>query len=261
MIGGRVIGGRLALRFLGHSTLLVELDGLRLLTDPVLRSRLGPLRRQHPVPDLGRAAIDVVLISHLHHDHLDPPSLRSLFGRPLLVVPAGAARHLRRRGFEVVHEMRAGETFAVAGVTLSATAAIHSGARLPFGPFAEALGYVISGPAGRIYFAGDTDLFPGMADVGPVDIALVPVWGWGPRLGRGHLDPERAAQAVALIHPRYAVPIHWGTLWPMGMARLRGHRLREPPVEFAAAVRRLAPEVTVLVTAPGAAVVLPGTGS
>jgi L-ascorbate metabolism protein UlaG (beta-lactamase superfamily) len=62
---------------------------------------------------------------------------------------------------------------------------------------------------------------------------------------------------VALIRPRYAVPIHWGTLWPMGMARVRAHRRREPPIEFAAAVRRLAPQVTVLITEPGETVALP----
>lgn len=248
------------MRFLGHSTVLVEIGGLRLLTDPILRVRLGPLCRQHPVPDLGSLPIDVVLISHLHHDHLDLPSLRCLSGRPLLVVPAGAARYLRRRGFQSVREMRPGETLALAGVTIAATVAVHSGARLPFGPFATALGYVISGPAGRIYFAGDTDLFPAMAGLGPVDVALIPVWGWGPWLGRGHLDPERAAQAVALIRPQYAVPIHWGTLWPMGMARVRGHRRREPPVELTAAVRRLAPQVTVLATDPGEVVALPDGG-
>lgn len=253
-------GSPLRMWFLGHSTVLVEIGGLRLLTDPILRIRLGPLRRQHPVPDLSSLRIDVVLISHLHHDHLDLPSLRSLDGRPLLVVPAGAGRYLRRHGFAAVREMRPGETLALAGVTIAATEAVHSGARLPFGPFAAALGYVISGPAGRIYFAGDTDLFPAMAALGPIDVALIPVWGWGPWLGRGHLDPERAAQAVALIRPRYAVPIHWGTLWPVGMTRVRGHRRREPPVELMTAVRRLAPDVVVLATDPGEVVALPEGG-
>lgn len=248
---------RLGIRFLGHSTVLVEIDGLRVLTDPVLRSRIGPLRRQHPVPDLDDRTIDAVLISHLHHDHLDIPSLRSLRGEPLLLVPAGGAGYLHQRGFTAVREMRPGATVSLGAVELVATHAVHGGARVPFGPFAVALGYLISGPSGRIYFAGDTDLFPGMADLGPVDVALVPVWGWGPRLGPGHLDPERAARAVGLIRPRYAVPIHWGTLWPMGMARVRAHRRQEPPLEFEAAVRRLAPEVMVLHTAPGEMVAFP----
>ena len=250
-------GDRLGIRFLGHSTVLVEIDGLRVLTDPVLRSRVGPLRRLHPIPDLDGLPIDAVLISHLHHDHLDLPSLRLLPGAPLLVVPAGVAGHLRRRGFDAIHEMRPGETVALGTLELAATHAVHGGARMPFGPSAPALGYVIKGLSRKVYFAGDTDRFPGMADLGPVDVALVPVWGWGPRLGPGHLDPEGAARAVALIRPRYAVPIHWGTLWPMGMARVRAHRRHEPPVEFEAAVRRLAPGVTVLRTAPGEAVALP----
>ncbi len=250
-------GDRLRIRFLGHSTVLVEIDGLRVLTDPVLRSRVGPLRRQQPVPDIDALAVDIVLISHLHHDHLDLPSLRLLPGEPLLVVPAGGAAWLRRRGFDAIREMNPGETLAVGTLEVAATHAVHAGARMPLGPSAPALGYVIKGLSRRVYFAGDTDRFPGMADLGPVDVALVPVWGWGPRLGPGHLDPEGAARAVALIRPRYAVPIHWGTLWPVGMARVRAHRLQDPPVEFEAAVRRLAPAVTVLRTAPGDAVTLP----
>jgi len=251
-------GDGLGIWFLGHSTVLVEIDGLRVLTDPVLRSRVGPLRRQHPVPDIDGLAIDAVLISHLHHDHLDLPSLRSLTGKPLLVVPAGGAGYLHQRGFDAIREMRPGEMVALGTLELAATQAVHRGARMPFGPSAPALGYVISGSSRTVYFAGDTDLFPGMADLGPVDVALLPVWGWGPRLGPGHLDPERAARAVALIRPRYAVPIHWGTLWPMGMARVRAHRRQEPPVEFETAVRRLAPGVTVLRTAPGETVAFPG---
>lgn len=74
----------------------------------------------------------------------------------------------------------------------------------------------------RIYFAGDTDLFPAMADwAGLFDVALLPVWGWGPTLGEGHMDPKhRAAEACRLIQPQLAIPIHWGTLYPMAMHRL-----------------------------------------
>ncbi|HEY5815141.1 MAG TPA: MBL fold metallo-hydrolase, partial [Solirubrobacterales bacterium] len=100
--------------------------------------------------------------------------------------------------------------------------------------------------------AGDTDLFEGMADLGPgLDLALLPIWGWGPTLGAGHLDPERAARAAALLAPRIAVPIHWGTLYPLGLARLRPDPLRMPPREFAARMRDLAPQVEARVLAPG----------
>jgi L-ascorbate metabolism protein UlaG (beta-lactamase superfamily) len=91
-----------------------------------------------------------------------------------------------------------------------------------------------------------------MADFGGnLDLALLPVWGWGPTLGPGHLNPDRAARAAALLSPRLAVPIHWGTLYPPGLARLRPRPLSEPPREFAARARVLAPEVEVRVATPG----------
>ena len=99
--------------------------------------------------------------------------------------------------------------------------AVHGGSRGRRGPEIEALGYVINGGGHRAYFAGDTDLFDGMADLGALDLALLPVAGWGPSVGPGHLDPARAARALTLLRPRAAVPIHWGTLYPMGLRRLR----------------------------------------
>ena len=102
----------------------------------------------------------------------------------------------------------------------------------------------------RVYFAGDTDLFDGMTELGELDLALIPVWGWGPRLGAGHLDPERAAEALALIEPRIAVPIHWGTLFPR-INRDRNDRLTAPPHEFAATAARVAPAVDIRILSPG----------
>ena len=102
-----------------------------------------------------------------------------------------------------------------------------------------------------MYFAGDTDLFDGMRDLPGVDVALLPVWGWGPTLGEGHLDPDRAAEAAALMRPRVAVPIHWGTFYPVGLKRWRPAPLHEPPERFAARVAALAPGVEVRVLAPG----------
>ena len=74
---------------------------------------------------------------------------------------------------------------------------------------------MIEGDGRRVYFAGDTDLFDGMADLAPVDVALLPIWGWGPTMGPGHMDPARAAQAAALLRARLAIPIHWGTYYPI----------------------------------------------
>jgi len=117
------------------------------------------------------------------------------------------------------HELAAGDAIALSPtVTVRAVAAEHDGRRHPVGHPIAALGYVVETPRRRIYFAGDTDLHAGMADLAdpPLDVALLPIWGWGPSLGPGHLDPERAARAVALLAPRIVVPIHWGTFLPIG---------------------------------------------
>ena len=90
-----------------------------------------------------------------------------------------------------------------------------------------------------------------MADFGPVDLALLPVWGWGPSLGEGHLDPERAARALTLIRPRVAVPIHWGSVYPVGLRRFRPGPLTQPPLEFQRIAGEVAPEVRVEVLEPG----------
>lgn len=250
--------GRLALDFIGHSTVLVELDGIRILTDPVTRSRVGPLRRVEPVPHRDRLhGIDVVLLSHLHWDHLDVPSLRDLGRHVPLIVSAGAGAWLRGAGFDDVREVSVGDAVDVGGVAVRVVPAVHSGYRPPLGPTAPALGFVIEGSR-SVYFAGDTDLFAGMGELGgSVDVALLPVWGWGPTLGRGlHMDPLRAAESLRLIRPRAAVPIHWGTYWPHAMGRVFPERLVEPPAAFAEYASELAPDVRVLPTAVGDAVSL-----
>jgi len=240
--------------YVGHATTLVEFDGTRLLTDPVLRARVGPLRRQGaPPPRDYREGLDAVLISHLHHDHADLPSLRQIGRDVPMLVPPGAGAFFERRGFTAVSELAPGESSQVGAVAVTATEASHPGGRL-FAGDAEAIGFLLSGSRRRVYFAGDTDLFDGMEGLGgELDLALLPIWGWGPSLGPGHLDPQRAARAAALLAPRIAVPIHWGTLYPLGLARLRPGPLRMPPGEFVAGARDLAPQVEVRVLAPGEA--------
>jgi L-ascorbate metabolism protein UlaG (beta-lactamase superfamily) len=240
--------------YVGHGTVLAELDRTRLITDPVLRARVGPLRRHGAPPAPGIAKdLDAMLISHLHHDHADLPSLRRIDRDvPVLAAP-GSRGFLERCGFVAVSELAPGESSRVGGIVVTAVEARHSsGGR--FERNSEAVGFLLASRRQRIYFAGDTDLFDGMADLGPgLDLALLPIWGWGPSLGPGHLDPERAARAAALLSPRIVVPIHWGTLYPLGLARLRPSPLRSPPREFAAWMRDLAPQVEARVLAPGEA--------
>ena len=246
------------LTFVGHSTIRLDFGGTTLLTDPVLRDRLLHIRRHAPSPDpeLWRG-VDAVLLSHLHGDHLDLPSLRMVGPGVRVVVPRGAGAWLEKAGFSSVEEVAPGETISVGDVEVAVIQADHKGHRWPLvGPRADPVGYVMRGGT-SVYFAGDTDLFSGMHDLaGTIDVALLPVWGWGTSLGSGHLDPRRAAEAVARIRPRTAVPIHWGTLFPIGRHRTHGHLLHDPPREFAAHIAELAPSVEVALLEPGESLAL-----
>ena len=242
------------LTYIGHATTLLRLGNASILTDPILRSSLGPLRRQGrpPAPELTRIP-DAVLISHLHRDHLDLRSLRRLPESTPLVVPRGAARWAARGGAERVLEIGRGESISLGDLEVTGVRAVHDGHRGRRGVEIEPLGYLIRSARRAVYFAGDTDLFPEMAELEALDLALLPVWGWGLSVGRGHLDPERAARALELIRPRLAVPIHWGTFYPAGLRWLRPMPLVEPPRDFARLAGRLTPEVEVRVVEPGSA--------
>lgn len=236
--------------WLGHATVMLELDGVVILTDPVLRDRVGPLIRIASSSAPPRDP-DCVLLSHLHADHADVPSLRRVARSVPLVAPVGSAGWLRRRGLDDVRELSPGSRLEIEGVRIEATSAVHDAGRRPLGPRAEPVGYLAIGGSNTAYFAGDTDLFEGMEELrGRVDVALLPVWGWGPRLGSGHLDPERAARAAALIAPRIAIPIHWGTFAPV-WARTRMPAPDGPPLQFARMTRRYAPAVEVRILRPG----------
>jgi L-ascorbate metabolism protein UlaG (beta-lactamase superfamily) len=232
-----------AVTWLGHATVVVDLDGERIVTDPVFRRRVVHLLRAKAA-DVPEAAT-AVLLSHLHYDHLDLPSLRA-FARELpVVLPRGGGGLLR--GFSDVREIGPGESIELGRLRVDAVEAEHDGRRRPGGPKGPALGYVLRGSR-SVYFAGDTDLFAGMADLAPLDLALLPVAGWGPTLPPGHLDPERAASALALLRPALAIPIHWGTY---RVARRRRDRASAPAEAFARAAAALAPDVEVRILPVG----------
>lgn len=238
--------------YVGHATVLIEMNGVRILTDPVLRDRVGYIRRHSTAMRMPiEGNVDAVIISHMHHDHLDLPSLR-LLGRDVrLIVPYGSGGLLWRNGFHNIEELRPGDWTAVDSVAVGATYADHDGARHPFGPQADCLGFLMHG-ASTVYFAGDTDLFPEMNVLSSsLDVALLPVWGWGPTLGNGHLTPQRAAESLELLQPRAAIPIHWGTFCPVGIGWMRPRFLVDPPHAFADHANRIAPHVDVRVLAPG----------
>lgn len=243
--------------FLGHATVMIKIDGVSVLTDPILLSRVSFLRRIGGSADpVDYADTDIVLISHLHHDHCDLRSLYRLH-HSTVVVPRGSGAFIRARALcSDVIELGEGESREIKGLTITAVHADHDGARVPFGPVAQALGYVISGESESIYFAGDTDIYGEMADLGGadgVDLAFIPVWGWGPNLGPGHMNPQRGAQALQLIEPKIAIPIHWGGLHPAGLSKVMAakHLLDQPPLDFAQEAADHAGSTKVIVLNPG----------
>lgn len=202
-----------------------------------------------------------MLISHGHPDHFDARSIDALPGRPVIVVPRGLGWPLRARssGSPDVIEVEDGETLDLDGVLIQAVRARHWIS--PGAPRAKPVGYVIEAGQ-RVYFAGDTGRFPEMREtLGDIDVALLPIWSWGPHLGPGHLGPRSAAEVAQEIQPSAVVPIHWGTLYPRHLHRVWRRALEEPGPRFQAHVQRLDPGVDVRVLRPDESTVLFGSAA
>ncbi|WP_181310022.1 MBL fold metallo-hydrolase [Nocardioides campestrisoli] len=244
--------GPLRLTWLGHSTVVIDLAGTRLLTDPLLRAHNTLLRRSPPPPRPEQwAGTDAVLLSHLHLDHAELRSLRLLPGVPVLTGPDNA-RWATRRGLRGV----APEGWATVGAAqVRLVPAVHHDRPLPHRP-QDAHGHLLRARGTTVWFAGDTELYPAMADLpglagaDRLDVAIVPIGGWGPRLSGGHMGPEQAARACATTGARYALPVHWGTLHAPLMRQVGGWFDR-PLDAFVSAVAVGAPGCEVVRVAPG----------
>lgn len=243
----------------GHSSVTVQGAGQRLLFDPVLGDSIAHLRRRRgptPAPDARRA--DAVFISHLHADHCHLPSLHLLDRDTVVVGPPGLAGFLRRsrrtRSLHC-HELRPGEEVAVGALQVRALYAEHDDRRTVVSRTrAQPLSFLVHGdpPAtAPLWFGGDTALHAEMAQVAPVRVALVPVAGWGPALGPGHLNAEQAAEAVRRLAAEVAIPIHYGTFWPRGLDWLANDQFLGPERRFEQSVAQIAPQVRVRILAPG----------
>lgn len=239
------------LTWLGHSTVVIDLDGVRLLTDPLLRRHAGPLRRLGHAPRPEQyAGTRAILLSHLHHDHAEPASLR-LLGEAPVVSDEAIADWVRRRlgrpavGLGTEEWWSAGD-----GVEVCLAPAVHPDRPMPHRPN-TATGHLVRGRSTVVWFAGDTQAYDGLDQLsvragGPIDIALVPIAGWGPRLGPGHLDAQGAATVCATVGARYALPIHYGTLHPIGFSVGSLRWVRRPLADFHAALAAVAPGTTLL---------------
>jgi L-ascorbate metabolism protein UlaG (beta-lactamase superfamily) len=214
--------------WLGHSTTLIEIDGFRVLTDPVWGRRASPLwlpgpRRFQPVPVALRSvpAVDLVVVSHDHYDHLDYPTIRELARRDApFVTSLGVGAHLEAWGVrpERVVELDWWESHDVPGTALTVTAAPsqHFSGRGPRDRNATLWSsLVVRSQRHAVFFSGDTGLTPQYAEIrrrlGPFDLVMLEVGAFHPAWGDIHLGPENALKALALLGGGAFLPIHWGT--------------------------------------------------
>lgn len=233
--------------WLGHSSLLIEIDGRRVLTDPVFSERCSPWtfygpRRFHPppIPLEELPALDLVLISHDHYDHLDYRTIVALNERvPRFVVPLGVGAHLAYWGVaqEKIIERDWWQSTDVADLRLIATPARHfSGRTLWDRDRTLWASWVIAGPRHRVYFSGDTAMLPQFTEIGkrygPFDATMIEVGAYNAMWPDVHLGPEQAVQAHLMVRGRLLFPIHWGTF------NLALHAWTEPVERLAVAATK-----------------------
>lgn len=243
--------------WVGHATVVLELGGVRVLTDPLLRRHVGALRRVGPAPDPALwANTDAVLVSHLHHDHADLASLR-LLGQVPVLAPGRDRVWLHGKGVatQVVTQDWSPVGADSAHVQVRTVRADHHARPMPHRPNA-ACGFLIRSAEAVVWFAGDTSGYEQMRELpdlagGPIDLALLPIHGWGPRLSDGHMDPKAAAHACALARVRAVLPIHYGTLHPLGFHLAGLAWMHRPREQFAAALRKAAPATRLVALDPG----------
>ena len=216
--------------WLGHSSVLVEIDGARILFDPVWARRASPSslvgpKRHHepPLPLEELPPLDAILASHDHYDHLDREVVRRLARNPAqsrlrFIVPLGVGAHLERWGVspERITELDWGESTTVASLNITATPARHfSGRGLTDRNHTLWASWSVAGPTHRVFHSGDTGPFPGFADIGtkhgPFDLTLIKIGAYGEGWPDIHLTPEQAVEAHRMLRGDLLLPIHWGT--------------------------------------------------
>lgn len=223
--------GVIRYKFIGHSTVLVEIEGTRFITDPIVSNRALVVKRKRPAgyerEDL--EDIDYVLLSHAHWDHLDKPTLRKIArrGRARVICPHGHMSLVRTMGFVEVRELSASEVYATGGYSFSLTPVNHRGKRW-LERYRSAAGIFVKGERHSFWFAGDTgyrgDFVKGMHGARP-DVALIPIGAYEPRewFHMMHMDPKDGLQTFLDVGARYMLPIHWGAF------KLTREEIDEPP--------------------------------
>ncbi len=248
----------LRITWFGHSSVIIEVDGHRFLADPVWGERTSPIPWLGPkrfyAPPLALEAlpeVDAVLISHDHYDHLDRPTIEALAPRGMtFVVPLGVGAHLEGWGVspEQLIELDWWDTHRFGDVELTMTPSRHASGRQVFDQNRTLwASYALVGPEHRVFFSGDTGLFPGLREIGerlgPFDLTMFEVGAYDPAWPDWHLGPEQAVQAHRLVRGRHLLPIHWG------LFNLAYHGWTEPIERTLAAAQ--AQNVSVLAPPPG----------
>jgi L-ascorbate metabolism protein UlaG (beta-lactamase superfamily) len=251
----------LRVTWMGHSSLLLEIGGLRVLTDPVWSERvspsswLGPKRFfEPPIPLDELPSIDAVVISHDHYDHLDMATVKALSDRgTLFLVPLGVGAHLEKWGISAsqVRELDWNENVLLGGVKFTATPARHfSGRGLTNGNSTLWASWVIAAPRHRVFFCGDSGFFGGFRDIGrdhgPFDVTLISNGAYDRTWPMIHMTPEDVVQAHVDVGGRLLLPIHWGTF------NLAFHDWNEPAARAVAAAAERG--VSIVVPLPGQSV-------
>ncbi len=241
--------GAVTVTWVGHSTLLVQLDGVNILTDPHWSDRASPVSfagpRRVSAPGLrfeDLPPIHVVVISHDHYDHLDEATVKRLVAahRPRFIVPLGLKAWFADLGITEVDELDWWGAVTLKGLTFTCVPAQHFSGRTPWDRNRRLWsGWVVAGRDKRLYFAGDTGYFDGFkgigARLGPFDLAAIPIGAYVPQviMKASHTTPEEALRAFADVRGERFVPIHWGTF------DLAEEPLEEPPQRLIAEARRL----------------------
>ncbi len=232
--------------WVGHSTLLVQLEGLNILTDPIWSERCSPVSfagpKRHVEPGIqfdDLPPIDVVMISHDHYDHLDKDTIKKLGKGPLYLVPLGIGAFLRDLGIRHYVEMDWWDSIRINDIQFVCTPAQHFSGRSLFDQNNTLWSsWVVRAETYRFYFGGDTGYFDGFKRIarrfGPFDVAALPIGAYRPRwfMGPVHMSPEESVQAYLDLNARFFVPIHWGTF------ELADEPLDEPPRLLRKAIKK-----------------------
>jgi L-ascorbate metabolism protein UlaG (beta-lactamase superfamily) len=252
----KVQKGQICITWIGHASFLVQTHEVNVLIDPLWSMWLKVIKRlKQPGFHINHLpAIDFVLVTHAHFDHLDRRTLRHVAADQPIVVPLGVGNLVQRLGFNIVHELDEWQTVELGPLKISLTPCHHWGARFLADSHRGFGGFVIAADGRTVFHCGDSAYFPGFEEIGErykIDIALLPIGAYDPPLAREvHMNPEEAVKAFIALRAKTLVPMHYGTF------RLSFEPMNEPLERLIASARAHGIEDKVSVMTEGKPVVL-----